>query len=368
MFKKFQPKANLDRISQIAEHLAGEIATSGYRAGDAFPSAGELAERFSMSKSSANRILSQLVDRGLLERHRGRGNFISELGVGAKPASARSIYIVETAERISYAPNLVGRVYSWLSMNQPLGVQSMMLPLEAPMKALRVVIGGAWERGELECVVAVSCPREVYEFLLEAEIPALVIGSLYNDQQTLSSIDRDAKTEGALLASYLVDNGYRRIGTLLSASVRPGTHAFLDGVHEVLGRARDITMRVRPIPSVHSHILAVLRDLLLAEDRPDAILTESSDLAHLAASVARSLGIRIPADLAIVHSNSAVMVSQPSEFPHTHPTVSDTEFFELVQSAIGNIGKEPRRTVIPVELTVPPSPKGRKRKATGYSS
>lgn len=361
MFTKFQPTLQLDRVSQIADFLEKEIVERGFRPGDAFPSAADLAVRFSMSKSTANRVLTQLVEKGVLVRHRGRGNFVGD-AVLKTPVAVKSIYIIEAADRVAFAPEIVGRVSGWLSLNQPLGVHTFMLPLENPLRALRAVIGGAWERGEIERVLAISCPREVYEYLLEIKVPTVVIGSLYGDQQVLSSIDRDAHKEGMLLANYLIRQGRRRIGVFQSNVVRPGTQAFLDGIHEAVRKWGQVSLRVRPLPHVESHMLAVLNDLLEGPERPDAIITEGTNLARVAATLAQKKRIRIPHEIEIVHATSSIFPSESSSFPHTHPIISDTEFFTIVHQMLLDAGGTPQKKVIDVELIVP----GKEKKKSSF--
>lgn len=351
MFQKFTPSLNLDRVSQIAEFLEKEIIERGFRPGDAFPSALDLAARFEMSKSSANRVLMQLADRGIIVRHRGRGNFIGG-GTERAEIAPRSIYIVEAADRVALTPEIVGRVSGWLILNQPLGVQSILLPLESPLRTLRATLGGAVERGEVECVLAISCPREVYDYLLEIHVPTAVIGSLYGDQNLLSSIDRDARKEGFLLAQYLIGRRHRKIGVFQPHAVRPGTQAFLDGVQDAVGRARGVSLRFRPLPPVEAHMKAVLSDLLMGDDRPDSIITEGTNLALIAAELAKKNDILVPSQLEIVHSTSTIFPSEPSRFPHTHPVINDGEFFSMVYQMLLN-SSHINRNVIDVRLTVP---------------
>ncbi|MBN1675715.1 MAG: GntR family transcriptional regulator [Kiritimatiellae bacterium] len=72
---------------QIANRLAEMIATGVYRPGDKVPSERALAQDMSVSAVTANRAVSELVDRGLLHRRQGCGTFVREpqVEVSLKP-------------------------------------------------------------------------------------------------------------------------------------------------------------------------------------------------------------------------------------------------------------------------------------------
>lgn len=352
MTLKIQPTLQLDRVSQVAEILEREIIERGLRGGDPFASSQEIGKRFGISKSTANRVLGQLVASKVLVRHRGRGNFIHPdwkfSGVATK-----SIFVIEAADRVAALPEVVGRLAGWLSLQQPLGVQTLMLPMAQPMASLRATLGGAWARGEVDKVIAVSCPREVYQYLIEQGIPTLVIGSLYSDQDQLVSIDRNARKEGQLLANYLISEGSCKIAVFQPNTVRPGTAAFLDGIQEIADRSRKISLRVRQLPPIESHQLAVLRDTLLQE-KPDGIITEGANLASITLAIARSEKIKVPSQLRIAHSTSSIFSGGEKNLPHTQVALSEGAFLENVMEMLGKCSSGPtEHRVIDVQLIVP---------------
>ena len=63
---------NIDKTGQIADVLRQELADGIYPAGGRFPSEYDLAERFQVHKSTANKAVSMLAAEGLLVRG-GRG-------------------------------------------------------------------------------------------------------------------------------------------------------------------------------------------------------------------------------------------------------------------------------------------------------
>ncbi|MDR0248583.1 MAG: GntR family transcriptional regulator [Oscillospiraceae bacterium] len=67
----------------IARELEDDILSGVLRAGDAVPSTHQAAERFSVNPATAARGVTLLFERGLLEKRRGVGLFVTE---GARDA------------------------------------------------------------------------------------------------------------------------------------------------------------------------------------------------------------------------------------------------------------------------------------------
>ncbi|MCD7101054.1 GntR family transcriptional regulator [Pseudoclavibacter sp. 13-3] len=61
---------------QLADQIADDIANGAYAEGTAVPSTNELSAFHRINPATAGRALNLLVDRQLLEKHRGRGMFV----------------------------------------------------------------------------------------------------------------------------------------------------------------------------------------------------------------------------------------------------------------------------------------------------
>ena len=64
-------------FSQIAEHLADEIAGGTLAEGERVPSSNELAAYYRINPATAAKGINMLIDDGLLEKRRGIGMFVS---------------------------------------------------------------------------------------------------------------------------------------------------------------------------------------------------------------------------------------------------------------------------------------------------
>ena len=68
----------LSAHAQIEAEIARRIESGILRPGDQIPPERELVEQMQVSRMTLRQGLTRLVDRGLLERQRGRGTFVRE--------------------------------------------------------------------------------------------------------------------------------------------------------------------------------------------------------------------------------------------------------------------------------------------------
>lgn len=72
---------NFDTIGkskQFYDFLKGEILSDEYKPGDKFPSIRDLSEKYNISKTTVNLVVSSLVTKGLLYVVQGKGTFVSD--------------------------------------------------------------------------------------------------------------------------------------------------------------------------------------------------------------------------------------------------------------------------------------------------
>ena len=123
-----------------------------------------------------------------------------------------------TATHWSYQPFIAGIRSAIPEIN----VQFTFVPENDPVAYVRELIDGSRASGQFAGVVAVSCPPEVYRFLAELRVPAVVYGSLYSSELPIASVDIDNCQCGRLLTQYLVDRGHRRMALLMTGGRPPG--------------------------------------------------------------------------------------------------------------------------------------------------
>ncbi|HOJ11057.1 MAG TPA: GntR family transcriptional regulator [Clostridiales bacterium] len=68
----------IGKSKQFYDFLKNEILSGEYKAGDKFPSIRDLAEKYSVSKTTVNLVISNLVNEKLLYVEQGKGTFVSD--------------------------------------------------------------------------------------------------------------------------------------------------------------------------------------------------------------------------------------------------------------------------------------------------
>jgi GntR family transcriptional regulator, histidine utilization repressor len=97
------------RFQQIKSALLGKISTGLMQAGDKVPSENQLAEQFQVSRMTARRALTELVDEGILARSQGLGTFVADHRPMSSMLEIRSIQdeILQRGHR--YANRLISK-------------------------------------------------------------------------------------------------------------------------------------------------------------------------------------------------------------------------------------------------------------------
>lgn len=95
----------------LADSLAGDVLAGRYRSGDQMPSTTELAVGHRINPATAGKALNLLVERGVLEKRRGLGMFVTEGGPDllreARRAAFRTDYVAplwREAQHLRMAP------------------------------------------------------------------------------------------------------------------------------------------------------------------------------------------------------------------------------------------------------------------------
>lgn len=95
------------RFVEIKSELLEQIENSVMKPGDKVPSENQLAEQFSVSRMTARRALTELVDEGILMRSQGLGTFVSDHRPMSSMLAIRSINEEITQRGHQYANNVL---------------------------------------------------------------------------------------------------------------------------------------------------------------------------------------------------------------------------------------------------------------------
>lgn len=137
--------------------------------------------------------------------------------------------------------------------------------------------------------------------------PLVTIGHHLPDVANLDTVNNDDEESGRVVVRHLVEEGYRKIA-MLSLDTVNGTvidkreKGYREGM--ALAGLADAVHVLRTTQSLREIQLAA-KEMLTQPDRPDAIFCWTDFVALEVISVAQSLGLMLPDDLAIVgHDNT----------------------------------------------------------------
>ncbi len=298
--------AQSPKYLQLKEEILSWIAGGRYRPGDKLPSENELAEQFSLSRQTVRQSIGELVQEGWLAREQGKGTFVSrQSGERRSSSGNRTVGVITTSISDYIFPSIVR------------GIEAALKD-----KGYRLLLSSTdhrkdRERESLEMMLSHSVCALIVEPTKSAEgnpnfdnylaiedhgIPLLMINETYPDLEC-PSVRLDDDTGGFMAANYVLELGHRRIAGFFKTDD-------LQGVRRMKGFIR--ACRERHLPSdggtivrystedKDRHPQSMLRELLLSDSPPTAIVCYNDQLAVSLLDTIRDLGLRIPEDLSII--------------------------------------------------------------------
>ncbi|MBN2291390.1 MAG: substrate-binding domain-containing protein [Pirellulales bacterium] len=345
------------KVEQLAYRLEHDIRTRNLSCGDRYLTAIEAGHLLGVSKTTADRAMRILTQQGLLQRRRNRGSYIGA-AIDNKPSTPLRVVCGLLPEDFKglfhYGLLMQGVCEQMTGLNQMVSF----LPKHDSVEHVREMLKFAGSGAELAGVVAISCPREVYAFLADSDLPTVVLGSFHVGDPSLPSVDADHRESGRLLTRLLLDRGHRRIALMNPTESRPGENDFFDGVSEILSQARlpHNALVVRAVPHEDVPFSIAVREVLSLTDRPTAFIARYQHHAKLIATVTSEIGLCVPDDVQIVFRGQAEQQSQQSDYPHAVPRMRLERIGALIGEMLDRISAdlplEQTRVVIPVELHV----------------
>lgn len=304
------PRALHERITL---ELRSEIATGGLVAGARLPSEHELADRFGVSRGTVRQALAALRHNGLIEAVPGRGSFVRRAAPLTDEARRRAVGVVVPSVAKPYVPEILAGIEDQLhhqGYSMLVGSSGSTSEQEAGRidRLLREGASGL-------IVYPIDCGSEaaIFEQLLERDFPIVFIDR-YLPGIVADSVVSDNVGGAFAAASHLIDLGHRRIGFVSTDNMMVTTvleryqgyqqallHAGLDfdpGL--VLSSLSVSTIWPTGDRSNVEENVARIAPLLERDDCPSAVLTLHDVVATYVFEAARSIGLRVPGDLAIV--------------------------------------------------------------------
>ncbi|MBO0883387.1 MAG: GntR family transcriptional regulator, partial [Mycobacterium sp.] len=289
------------RIKDILRH---DIASGTFAAGSPFISQRELCERFSVSTTTAVRVLNELAAEGLLVRRRGRGTFVADTPMATATRtenSDRAIACVLHGLGGAYVSEVLRGAESMCTeLGYRLTVTDTNESAEAQERALRAALNSGVAGILLYAVQGRAHPGTLAE-LRRHNVPIVMIDRYRPDVAT-DAVTVDNVEAGYQLTRHLIELGHRSIATLWHETDCTSVHDRLAGHIRALREAGlptrpEFTVLQRYWPAGEAHRQAHLRRLIALPEPPTALLCAHGYVLAAAAHDLVAIGVQVPDDI-----------------------------------------------------------------------
>ena len=209
------------QAAHLSDRLLDDIRRRRLVEGDRYLTTEQARAEFQVRKATANLAMQMLAQRKVLVRRRRRGTFVGPAGGVKAVPKVTTMYVVDTEDRPHRYPSAQTTMEMIRRKLPGVSVHFNSLPADRPVDFVRDLLRHAKEAGNMVGFLLVSCPRDVYRYFAETELPAVVLSDVYDDSDRLPSIDGDMTTAGRILIDHLVGGGHEKIALLTFANWRP---------------------------------------------------------------------------------------------------------------------------------------------------
>ena len=281
-------------IQEAAEILEQHIRRSGLKAGDRYITAKDAGKLLGKSVMTAQRAMTLLAQRKLLERRPKAGTFIAKSAFSGPDLKCVHILLPEQfTDGESFWEQVHTEIGGMKSVLPHLSVQFNFIPNQ-DINYTRQIVDKARDAGVLSGVIVNLSSRAMRAYFNASDIPAVIEGNVEMDLKNLSWLSWDQRQTGRVLAEYLFGRGHTRLATIMRDIWSIGEHHLHDGVGEAMAAAGLMSnaLRIRSTPSERAATLDLAHSLLSdKDDFPTGILCRNESQADCVREVAQSLGL-----------------------------------------------------------------------------
>lgn len=307
----------------IAKTMSGEISAGRYGDSHPIPSEPALARRFGVARGTVRLALDELRRQGVLESRRGSGTFVKvrkgsgRLGLLIPDGGAAEIFHV-FIRQFSALGNENGYVFLYGDGGEGRRSQRMKVVAKVVRDFIDQRCEGVIFRPFVDDRMALA-NREIVRRFSDEGIPVVLIDSDIVKAPARSACDLvgiDNVSAGRTIGEHLVSLGRRRIAFLMGGrftDVSENWHNRLFGLRGAVTGAGLPWSRENVVEAAPDDAKK-LGDVFRRGLRPDAIACGNDREAAVLVSTLRSLGLRIPKDVAVAGFDDSVsaQVSSPT--------------------------------------------------------
>ncbi len=353
---------------RIYDSILADISSGKLLPGDRVPSEKELSSRFSVSRITSKHALELLAGNKIIERFPGKGSFVARPEIAAKRA------------KIGLLGKNIGLIMPDFSETFGLG---LLFGIEDRCRELgySLILCRTLDRPELE--------EKAIEHLRQLNVDGIIVlpvhGENYNpsvlrlvlERMPMSFVDRRLRglaasfvgtnnIEAAKIGvSHLIDLGRQRIAFLSgpikdTSAIEERREGFVEALADY-GLPLDTDLWMTYVDSFRYGIisceqakanLSQMREHLSAHPDIDAVFSVEYEGAVLAREAARSLGLKVPEDIAIVCFDCPTNCYLPPAFTHLkqHEYDIGQKALDIVHAQILGKGQGNAKVYIPADL------------------
>ncbi|KRV47836.1 hypothetical protein AQ490_05600 [Wenjunlia vitaminophila] len=298
------------KYEQIKAELRAEVASEQYEPGSPFITQNQVRARFGVSSTTAVRALNDLVNEGLLVRHRGRGTFVADRT--AAPAAERQRTGAVACVLGSHGPHQTALLRGLESGCVERGMRLHYADHEGSVARQAQALRQAVE-DDVNGVVLypVEGPPDValIEELRQHRMPLVLVDRYFPDLP-LDVVTADNFTVGHWLTEQLISFGHRRIATLWGETDCTSVRDRMSGHQQAL-RAHGLPIlprltALRSFNNLSDHERrALLQSLLESDQPPTAFLCSQGFIVATVAADLATLGVSVPDDVDLAGMDDA---------------------------------------------------------------
>lgn len=347
-------------VSQLTNQLVWLIATGALKEGERLPSIRAMAKHLGIHYLTVRAAYRRLEAGGMLETRQGSGSRVRAYDpqrlarlagesrshtVGVILPSFSNPFYQSVLEGIEEVADETGMLVLVASTHED--------PLAHARSYTRLAAKGV--DGILIVSHAADWLERDAQGLPENQLPLV---SLDCPGDPGDKVELDLWRAGYLAAGHLIEHGHRRIGLVTYASrvdnVAPVEDGFTQALHEAGMEFREEWIaRVGGFDILAGELGA--RRLLERGDRPSAVFAITDLIAAGVLRIAKSLGVAVPDDLAVIGFNDiplAGLLDPPLTTVRAPAAELGRQGMRLLQRRISGGQGQPERIMLPVTLVV----------------
>ncbi|MBR6586481.1 MAG: GntR family transcriptional regulator [Kiritimatiellae bacterium] len=294
---------------EIYSSLKKSIEKREFSADHRIPSEPELCDRFGVARNTVRQALALLLSQGLIEKHKGKGSFItpkgerktSVIGLLIPDFSSASFFSSLKSELENNAAKLGYRVR--LETSRRTTDDEIVKSIRKAARKLAVDrVEGVIFRPHLN-PEHIDANKEILSIFQHTKTPVVLIDSDISPRPERSDCDLvavDNVCAGRRIAAHLLDNGRTKIAFMMSGveiSSNANWENRLFGIAgEVAVRGMDDGVSTLRFPPDDTESLRVL---FRSRRRPDAIACGNDRAAAMLVESLKAIGKRVPEDVAV---------------------------------------------------------------------